>query len=109
MIIITLLRPDGGEIRLANIAVTAPRPGEEAPYRRYFDTPERVLLTQEDTAEQSIQQWFAAEYPDAPVTANLDNQLNAAFFGVPARMARRIESLQGNTMRADPVSGRRSG
>lgn len=84
VIIVTLLRPDGGEIRLANIAVTAPRSGEEAPYRRFFDTPERVLLSQEDTAEQSMLQWFASEYPDATMPASLGSQLNAAFFGVPA-------------------------
>jgi peptide/nickel transport system permease protein len=95
VIIISLIRPDGGEIRLANIAVTGPRPGEEAPYERYFDTPERVLLTQQDTAGQSIAQWFADEYPDAPV-ASLDNQLNAALFGVPASDGSGdIESLKG--------------
>ena len=94
VIIITLLRPDGGEIRLANIAVTAPRPGEEAPYQRFFDTPERVLLNQEDTAEQSMQQWFASEYPDAPPVTNLDGQLNAAFFGIPNEDGS-IDSLEG--------------
>ena len=34
-----------------------------APYQRYYDTPERVLLTQQDTAQQSIPQWFPTEYP----------------------------------------------
>jgi peptide/nickel transport system permease protein len=97
VIIVSLLRPDGGEIRLANIAVTGPRPGEEAPYERYFDTPERVLLTQQDTAAQSIAQWFAAQYPDTPVTTSLDNNLNAALFGVPAEDGSgEFESLQGS-------------
>ncbi|MBX3072107.1 MAG: ABC transporter permease [Thermomicrobiales bacterium] len=82
IIIITLLRPDGGEIRLANIAVTAPRPGEEAPYERFFETPERVLLTQQDTARQAIAEWFAATYPDTLVSGSV--ALNAALFGVPA-------------------------
>jgi peptide/nickel transport system permease protein len=96
VIVISLLRPDGGEIRLANIAVTAPRPGEQAPYQRYFDSPERVLLTQQDTAAQSIEQWYADQYPDAPAPANLDNRLNAALFGVPASDGSgAIESLPG--------------
>jgi peptide/nickel transport system permease protein len=97
VIIISLLRPDGGEIRLANIAVSGPRPGEESPYKRFFDTPERVLLTQQDTAEQSIAQWFASEYPNTPVTTSLDNSLNAALFGVPSEDGSgEIESLQGS-------------
>ncbi len=84
VIIISLLRPDGGEIRLANLAVTAPRPGEEAPFRRFFDSPERIVLTQQDTALQATEQWFVTEYPDLPVTLNLSNRLNEAFFSVPA-------------------------
>lgn len=97
VIIISLIRPDGGEIRLANIAVSGPRAGEEAPYERYFDNPERVLLTQQDTAEQAIAQWFAGEYPDTPVTASLDNRMNEALFGIPATDGSGgIESLQGD-------------
>ncbi|MGD9711427.1 MAG: ABC transporter permease [Thermomicrobiales bacterium] len=95
VIIITLVRPDGGEIRLANIAVTAPRPGEEAPYQRFFDTEERVLLTQEDTAAQSIVQWFASEYPEADEVQNAGGQLNAALFGVPGEDGK-IEPLPGD-------------
>src|SRR5215216_5931292 len=60
---VTLVRPDGGQIRLANIAVPGPREGETAPYHRYYDTPERILLTQQDTAASSITQWYAQQYP----------------------------------------------
>ena len=96
VIIISLIRPDGGEIRLANIAVTGPRPGEEAPYERYFDTSERVLLTQQDTAAQSIAQWFADQYPDSSISDTLGNRLNEALFGIPASDGSAgFESLQG--------------
>ncbi|MEZ4499359.1 MAG: ABC transporter permease [Thermomicrobiales bacterium] len=94
IIIVSLLRPDGGEIRLANVAVTAPRSGEEAPYQRFFETPERILLTQQDTAEQAIQEWFASQYQDAAPISDLGGQLNAAFFGVPTEDGT-IESLRG--------------
>ena len=97
ILVISLLRPDGGEIRLANVAVPGPRAGETAPYQRYFDSPERVLLTQQDTAATAIGQWYASEYPDLPAPADLQNNLNAALFGVPAADASgKIESLQGD-------------
>ncbi|MCC6792730.1 MAG: hypothetical protein IT336_13645, partial [Thermomicrobiales bacterium] len=41
VVVATLQRPDGGQIRLLNLAVPGPRPGESAPYRRYYDTAER--------------------------------------------------------------------
>ncbi len=84
MIAVTLIRPDGGEIRLANLAVPAAREGETTPIRRYFDAPERILLTQSDTAQASILKWFQATYPDAGVTSVDMGVLNQALFGVPA-------------------------
>lgn len=83
VIAVTLVRPDGGEIRLANLAVPAARDGEEAPVERYFDVPERILLTQSDTAQKSILEWFQQTYPDAGVTSVDTRVLNQALFGVP--------------------------
>ncbi|MCO5220229.1 MAG: ABC transporter permease [Thermomicrobiales bacterium] len=94
VIVVTLLRPDGGEIRLANLAVPAARTGEDAPVERYFDTPERILLTQSDTAQQSIQAWFDQTYPgdrDTPVTIA---DLNKALFGIPTGTG--FSALQGD-------------
>jgi peptide/nickel transport system permease protein len=83
IIVITLLRPDQGEIRLANVAVPAARTGETPPIQRYFETPERVLLTQSDTAQESISEWFQQTYPDADVSTVDMGQLNQALFGIP--------------------------
>ncbi len=83
VIAVTLIRPDGGEIRLANLAVPAARTGEMPPVQRYFDVPERILLTQSDTAQTSILKWFQTTYPDAGVTAVDTGVLNQALFGVP--------------------------
>ncbi len=83
VIAVTLIRPDGGEIRLANLAVPAAREGEEAPIQRYFDVPERILLTQSDTAQKSILKWFQTTYPDAGVSSVDTGVLNQALFGVP--------------------------
>ena len=84
VIAVTLVRPDGGEIRLANLAVPAARAGESAPIERYFDAPERILLTQSDTAQKSILQWFQQTYPEDGVTGVETGVLNQALFGVPA-------------------------
>ncbi len=94
VIVVTLLRPDGGEIRLANLAVPAPREGESAPYQRYFDTPERLLLTQSDTAQQSIQEWFETEYPDATANPIDTRELNQALFAIPTEDG--FEALTGS-------------
>jgi peptide/nickel transport system permease protein len=83
VIAVTLLRPDGGEIRLANLAVPAAREGEQPPIQRYFDVPERILLTQSDTAQKSIQEWFQTTYPDAGASSVEMSNLNQALFGIP--------------------------
>lgn len=84
VIVVTLARPDGGEIRLANLAVPAAREGETPPIQRYFDSPERLLLTQSDTAQKSITEWMQQTYPDADITSVEMGTLNQALFGVPA-------------------------
>jgi peptide/nickel transport system permease protein len=83
-IAIELIRPDSDQpVRLANV-VPAPNPGETAPYRRYYDTPERVLLSSQDTASQSIVQFFGTAYPGLALPANLNDHLNESLFGRPA-------------------------
>ncbi len=81
---VTLERPDGGQVRLASLAVPAPRAGETAPYRRYYETPNRLLLTSQETAAQSLAQTFAQLYPGVRLPANLDDQLSAGLFARPA-------------------------
>jgi peptide/nickel transport system permease protein len=80
----TLVRPDGGQIRLANLAVPGPREGETAPYHRYYDTPERTLLTQQDTAATSLTQWYGQQYPGLAYPSDLNARLNQALFSQPA-------------------------
>ena len=84
VVVATLNRPDGGAIRLTNLAVSGPREGETAPFRRYYDTPERQLLTQQETAAKSITQWYGEHYPGLPVSADIGTLLNHALFSSPA-------------------------
>ena len=83
VIIVTLTRPDGGEIRLANLTVRGPREGETAPFTRYYDVPERVVLNEQQTAVDSIQKFYQQQYPGLSV-ADVGTRLNEALFGVPA-------------------------
>jgi peptide/nickel transport system permease protein len=83
VVVATLVRPDGGEVRLANIPVRGPRAGETAPYRRYYDTPERFLLTEEETASQSIVQVYDQLYPNVARPDNFASNLKVSLFGVP--------------------------
>jgi len=83
IVVATLVRPDGGEVRLANVPVRGPHEGEASPYRRYYDSPERVLLTEEDTARQSIAQVYDQFYPGVARPANFAEDLNTSLYGVP--------------------------
>lgn len=97
VVVVTLRRPDGGEIRLLNLAVPGPRPGESAPYRRYYDTAERQLLTQQDTAQQSLGQWFGQQYVGLAYPSDLTTRLSQALFSQPAADGSgRLTTLRGD-------------
>jgi peptide/nickel transport system permease protein len=83
-ILVSLIRPDGGQIRLASVPVRGPRPGETPPYRRFYDVPERIPLANQETAADAISRFYAEQYPGAVVPRNIKSVLAAALFGVPA-------------------------
>lgn len=84
VVVATLNRPDGGGIRLLNLAVPGPRAGESGPYRRFYDSPDRELLTQQDTATTSLQQFFGKQYPGLTLPADWNAALAKSLFSVPA-------------------------
>jgi peptide/nickel transport system permease protein len=84
LVVATLTRPDGGAIRLSNLAVPGPRTGETAPFRRFYDTPERQLLSQQETAETSLTQWFAQQYAGQATPSDLTQRLDRSLFSVPS-------------------------
>ena len=98
VVVISLIRPDKPDapVRLANVAVQGPRAGESEPYRRYYDSPLRINLTQQDTASDALAQFFQQQSPDLPPPATLDQSLVDALFGRPAADGSgRIEPLTG--------------
>ena len=80
----TLVRPDGTSVPLANLVAPGPRPGEAAPYLRFSAPPERLLLTSQPTAVQSIARIYAERYPGVTVPPDIAASLNRALFGVPS-------------------------
>jgi peptide/nickel transport system permease protein len=97
VVFMTLQRPDGGKITLASVQVPGPRPDETGQVRRYYDTPERVVLTQQDTATKFLGQWYQQQYPGLLVPSDLGDRLNQGLFGKPAADGSgRIDPLPGD-------------
>src|SRR5918998_2116271 len=96
-VLVSLTRPDGGQIRLASVPVRGPRPGERAPYRRFYDVPERIPLANQQAAADAISRFYAQQYPGLATPRNLASVLAAALFGVPANDGSgRIDPLPGD-------------
>ena len=82
-ILVSMDRPDGGQIRLASIPIRGPRPDETAPYRRFYDVPERVALANDRAAIDAISRFFADAYPGATVPPLTQSNVLDALFGMP--------------------------
>jgi peptide/nickel transport system permease protein len=96
-ILVSLTRPDGGQIRLASVPVRGPRPGETAPYRRFYDVPERIPLADQPATADAVARYYAERYPGMATPRNLQSVLTAALFGVPASNGSgRIDPLRGD-------------
>ena len=83
-ILVSLHRPDGGQIRLASVAIRGPRPGESAPYRRFYDVPERIPLANDQATVDAMIRFFADTYPDLAQPPLTQSNLLDALFGMPA-------------------------
>ncbi|HLL50072.1 MAG TPA: hypothetical protein VK356_05330 [Thermomicrobiales bacterium] len=95
-ILVSLVRPDGGQIRLASVPLRGPRPGEKAPFRRFYDIPERIPLADQPAVTDAITRFYAERYPDSELPDNIESVLPAALFGIPAvDDSGRIEPLRG--------------
>jgi peptide/nickel transport system permease protein len=96
-VLVSLTRPDGGTIRLASVPIRGPLAGESAPYRRFYDVPERVSLADQEAAADALASFYADHYPDRARPDNLLDVLPAALFGAPAAdNSGRIEPLAGD-------------
>lgn len=96
-ILASLVRPDGAVVRLASVPIRGARPDETAPYRRFYDTNERLLLSADPTAAQGLAQVYGQTYPGLALPPDLSGNLAAGLFGRPAADGSgRIEPLPGD-------------
>jgi len=95
-ILVSLNRPDGGQIRLTSVPVRGPRPGESPPYRRGYDVSERISLGDQTAAVDAITRFYGERYPENETPIVSQAALPRALFGVPAADGSgRIEPLDG--------------
>jgi peptide/nickel transport system permease protein len=83
LINITLVRPDGKEVRLLRHAVRGPREGEVGPYERYTDEPLRIQLSTDDSTIGGVQEFLAAEFNLQADPRALRGVVDRALFGTP--------------------------
>jgi peptide/nickel transport system permease protein len=82
-VLVSLVRPDGKELRLYRHAVRGPREGETSPYRRYAGEPLRVQLSTDETTITAVQEFLAEEFDLPSEAGGLGGQINRLAFGTP--------------------------
>jgi peptide/nickel transport system permease protein len=81
---VVLQRPDGTAVPLLRTTVRGARPGEEPPYRRYGDVPERSLVTADPEVAEAVSTMYAEAYGVDIPASDLADDLAAALVSVPA-------------------------
>jgi peptide/nickel transport system permease protein len=80
---VVLQRPDGTEVTLLRTVVRGPRPGEEPPYVRHDEIPQRVLVTADPEVAEAVSAMYAEAYGVTMPAARVADDLAAALFSVP--------------------------
>jgi peptide/nickel transport system permease protein len=93
--LLVLHRPDGSSVQVARGAVTGPRPGEQAPFVRNADAPQRLLLSSADGLVDALAGAYAGAYAERVDPGLLRARPLAALFGVPSADGG-LESLRGD-------------
>ncbi|MEZ4864367.1 MAG: ABC transporter permease [Caldilineaceae bacterium] len=83
LIAVSLVRPDGNEVRLLRHAARGPREDEKGPYRRYADDPLRIQLSTDDSTVTSVQEFLAETFNQQIDERDLRGLVNQAVFGTP--------------------------
>lgn len=83
LIAISLIRPDGNEVRLLRHGVRGPRAGETGPYQRYFDEPLRIQLSTDNDTIVDLQAFLQESFGVERTERELRGQVDRAVFGTP--------------------------
>ncbi|MCB0182997.1 MAG: hypothetical protein KDE31_01970, partial [Caldilineaceae bacterium] len=100
LINVSLLRPDGKEIRLLRHAVRGPREGEQGPYERYTAEPLRIQLSTDESTIGGVQEFLADEFDLRADTRALRGVVDRALFGTPT-----ADTLAGEGLTFAPLTG----
>jgi peptide/nickel transport system permease protein len=96
LLLANLVRPDGKEVRIFRQAVRGPREGETGPFKRYFDAPLRVQLSNDETTLGALQDFLEKQFKLRTNQGELGGQAERLLFGLPT----------GDGMKTTPLPGR---
>ncbi len=95
LIALSLIRPDGNEVRLLRHGVRGPREDEKGPYLRYFDDPVRIQLSTDNRPLSMCRNFWVKPLGCASVTRrDRRPRCSRSVFGTP--------SADGNGFHAAP-------
>ncbi len=83
LVLISLKRPDGKQLRIFRHAVRGPREGESGPFQRYAQTPLRVQLSTDEATVTAVQEFVADEFGLRLNGAQIGGRVDRILFGVP--------------------------
>ena len=83
LLLISLKRPDGKQLRIFRHAVRGPREGESGPFQRYAQTPLRVQLSTDEAAVSAVQEFVADEFGLRLDGGQIGGRVDRILFGVP--------------------------
>ena len=96
LIALSLIRPDGNEVRLLRHGVRGPRENEKGPYQRYFDDPVRIQLSTDNDTVVDVQEFLGETFGLEMSERELRSQINQAVFGTPTADGNGFTPLPGD-------------
>ncbi|MCZ0938233.1 MAG: ABC transporter permease [Caldilineaceae bacterium] len=84
LVLISLKRPDGKQLRIYRHTVRGPREGESGPFLRYGQTPLRVQLSTDEATVTAVQNFLADEFDLRLDGAQIGGRVDRFLFGVPS-------------------------
>ena len=84
LVLISLKRPDGKQLRIYRHAVRGPREDESGPFTRYAQTPLRVQLSTDEATLTAVQNFLADEFDLRLDGSQIGGRVDRILFGVPA-------------------------
>ena len=95
LITVSMLRPDGKEMRIFRHAVRGPREGETGPFLRYHDEALRVQLGNDESTIEAVREFLEEEFELRIDDNDLGGQIERIIFGTPSGAGETFTPLTG--------------